>query len=78
MAREARKVIAHNCETGEKREFRRVGDCARALGVTDRSVIQAMEGGYILCARWRVYDAPERIKAQMAVLEKRLKVVEEL
>lgn len=78
MARDARKVLAYNCGTGEKREFRRVGDCARALGVTDRSVIQAMEGGYILCTEWRVYDAPERIKAQIEVLDKRLKIVENL
>lgn len=77
MAREARKVIAVNCGTGEKREFRKVGEAASRLGVTDRAIIQAMEGGFV-CVGWRVYDDPERIKAQIALLEKRLKIVENL
>ena len=77
MAKEARKVIAVNSETNEKREFRKVGEAASFFGVTDRSVIQAMDGGY-LCLGWRVYDTPERIKAQIAMLQKRLKLVEGL
>lgn len=77
MAKEARTVIAVNIDTGEKKVYETAMSLAAELKVSIRSVMQAVERNGV-CREWRLYDTPERIKAQIAVLEKRLKVVEEL
>ena len=77
MAKEARKVIAVNINTGEKKVYETAMSLAAELNVSFRSVMQAVERNGV-CRGWRLYDTPERIKAQIAVLEKRLKIVENL
>jgi len=77
MAREARKVIAVNIYTGEKKVYEKGLAASAALGVSNRAVMQALEHNGVCCG-WKLYDTPERIKAQIEHLKKMLKVVEKL
>lgn len=77
MAKEGRKVLAVNVTTGERKEYGSAYALSLELGVTQRSIMQALERGGT-CSGWRVYDTPENIRKQIKALEERLKVVESL
>ena len=70
-----RKILAVNCDTGERKEFQSAWAFACAMGVTGRAVEQAVERGGV-CAGWHIYDAPERIREKIARLKEILEIVE--
>lgn len=73
---EAKKIIAINEASGERREFKSGWAFACEFGVTQRSVMQAKERCGV-CKGWRIYPSAEELREKIAELEKCLKVVEE-
>ena len=75
MAKEGRKIIALNEETGERLEYDAAYRLASRLGVQQRSVMQALERNG--CVKgWRVYDSPDRIRRRIKELEEQIKMLE--
>ena len=72
---EARKVIAINEKTGERKEYGSVYALSRDLKVTNRAAQQAQERNGICCG-WRIYDSPDRIRKHIKELEEQIKMLE--
>ena len=75
MRKNARRVIAINQETGERKEFPGVYAAARFFQVCHPQVLMALGMGHAVCG-WRVYDDPARIRERIADLEEQLKMLE--
>ena len=75
MGRPSRKIIAVNMETGERREFPSVYECALELGTGHCNALAALNRNGV-CFGWRLYDVPETLRARIAELERQLAEVE--
>ena len=72
---EARRVIAINVNTGERRGYGSVYAMSKDLKVTIRAAQQAQERNGVCCG-WRIYDTPERIRKHIAELQEQIKMLE--
>ena len=77
MGKEARKVVAINQATGERREFESASECAVFLHTMSAGVLQALNRNGA-CLGWRMYDSPEYLRKRIAELERQLAEVEEI
>lgn len=74
---DAIKVMAVSVQDGRRREFKSMYDFSKFVGVTGRSVIQAVERG-AACKGWLIIESPEKIQERIAELEKRLEFSKEV
>ena len=72
MGRPAKKVIAVNTETGERKEFGSQYSAAMFLGVSNTHVCACIRAGTELRG-WKFYDTPENIRKRIKELKKQLK-----
>lgn len=75
MGKEARKVVAINQATGERREFESASECAVFLHTMSAGVLQALNRNGA-CLGWRMYDSPEYLRKRIAELQKQLEEIE--
>ena len=76
MGRKTKPVIAINKESGERRTFECVFECANAFGVSNSAVLVAVARGTSVKG-WRLYDSPDNIRLRIIDLEKQIKMLEE-
>lgn len=76
MGKEARKLVAINQATGERREFETVSECAIFLHTMSAGVSQALNRNGV-CLGWRLYDTAEYLRKRIAELQKQLEEVEQ-
>ena len=72
---EARRVIAINVNTGERKEYGSVYALSKDFKVTIRAAQQAQERNGICCG-WRIFDSPERIRKHIEELQEQIKMLE--
>ena len=75
MGKEARKVVAINQATGERREFESASECAIFLHTMSAGVLQALNRNGV-CLGWRMYDTADYLRKRIAELERRLEEIE--
>lgn len=76
MARPAKKVVAVNVETGERKDFNSQYAAAMFLGVSNTHICACIRAGTTLRG-WKFYDSPESIKKRIKELQKQLKELED-
>lgn len=76
MGKEARKVVAINQATGERREFESASECAIFLHTMCSGVLQALNRNGA-CLGWRMYDTADNLRKRIAELQKQLEEVEQ-
>ena len=76
MGRRSKPVIAINKESGERRVFECVFECANAFGVSNSAVLVAVARGTSVKG-WRLYDSPDNIRLRIQDLERQIKMLEE-
>ena len=76
MSRKSKPVIAINKESGERRVFECVFECAHAFGVSTTAVLVAVARGTSVKG-WKLYDSPENIRNRIKELEKQIELLEQ-
>lgn len=76
MGRKSKPVIAINKETGERRVFECVFECANAFEVSNSAVLVAVARGTSVKG-WKLYDSPENIRNRIKELEKQIEMLEQ-
>ena len=75
MSRGKRPVIGINIETGERKLFDGITNCACILSVSNTAVIMAIARVTTLKG-WKLYDTPDNIRKRIALLEQQIKMLE--
>ena len=76
MGRKPKPVIAINKETGERRVFECVYECANTFGVSNSAILVAVVRGTSVKG-WKLYDSPENIRNRIKELEKQIEMLEQ-
>ena len=76
MSRKSKPVIAINKESGERRVFEGVFECANAFGVSNSAVLVAV-ARCTSVKGWKLYDSPENIRSRIKKLEKQIELLEQ-
>lgn len=75
MARQSRRLVAVNVETGERREFGSAYECAIALRAGHAAVLAALDRNGTCCG-WKMYDTPETLRKRIDELREQLEEIE--